>query len=46
LENVDDSSGMLRHVVWQKFTNVSEMLAASFISITLMMEVQAPLKCW
>jgi hypothetical protein len=36
------SSGLLHHVVWQKFTNVSEVLAASIIramsGIVLMME--------
>jgi hypothetical protein len=33
------SSGLLRRVVWQTFTNVSEVLVASIISaIALMME--------
>jgi hypothetical protein len=27
------SSGLLRHIVWKKFTNVSEMLAASNIRV-------------
>jgi hypothetical protein len=29
------SSGLWCHVVWQKFTNVSEVLAASIIMVTL-----------
>jgi hypothetical protein len=29
---------MLRRVVWYKFTDVSEVLAASIVSIALMME--------
>jgi hypothetical protein len=33
------SSGLLRRAVWQKFTDVSEVLAASIIRV-----MQAPLK--
>jgi hypothetical protein len=37
-EYVDESSEMLRRVLWYKLTDVSEVLAASIIRISLMME--------
>jgi hypothetical protein len=30
--------GLLRHVVWEKFSDFSEVLAVSIISIALIME--------